>query len=88
MIVMIDCGEDKPDTIPAYAGLLDFDNYRSEQATWLKELVKTKEFKKAKYRIVISHYPTINTFANRPINHGCNDLARLQQTAPLLLREQ
>lgn len=76
MIVMIDCGEDKPDTIPAYAGLLDFDNYRSEQATWLKELVKTKEFKKAKYRIVISHYPTINTFANRPINHGCNDLAR------------
>ena len=55
---------------------MDFDNYRSEQATWLQELVKTKEFKKAKYRIVISHYPTINTFANRPINHGCNDLAR------------
>ena len=61
MIVMIDCGEDKPDTIPAYAGLLDFDNYRSEQATWLKELVKTKEFKKAKYRIVISHYTPPST---------------------------
>ena len=62
MIVMIDCGEDKPDTIPAYAGLLDFDNYRSEQATWLKELVKTKEFKKAKYRIVylpLPHHSTL-----------------------------
>lgn len=74
MIVMIDCGEDKPDNIPAYAGLLDFDNYRSEQAEWLKRLVKTKEFKKAKYRIVISHYPTVNAFTDQPINHGCNDL--------------
>lgn len=76
MIVMIDCGEDKPDEIPAYGGLLDFDNYRTEQAQWLKKLVKTKEFKKAKYRIVISHYPTVNVFADKPINHGCNDLTR------------
>lgn len=76
MFVMIDCGEDKPDEIPAYYGLLDFDNYRSEQAEWLRSLVKTKAFKKAKYRIVISHYPTVNTFSEQPINHGCNDLAR------------
>lgn len=74
MIVMIDCGEDKPDSTSVYAGLLNFDQYRSEQAEWLKELVKTREFKQAKYRIVISHYPTINTFADKPINHGCNDL--------------
>lgn len=74
MIVMIDCGEDKPDQTPVYAGFIDFDSYRTEQAEWLKGLVKTKAFKKAKYRIVISHFPTVNVLSDEPINHGNNDL--------------
>ena len=32
---------------------------RTEQAEWLKELMNTKEYKKAKYRIVISHFPMV-----------------------------
>ncbi|MDD3036884.1 FN3 domain-containing metallophosphoesterase family protein [Bacteroides sp.] len=76
MIVMLDCGEDKPDKTPVYAGLNDFDNYRTEQAKWLKELVKTKEFKKAKYRIVISHFPMVNSISEgQDTDHGIDDLA-------------
>ena len=29
---MLDCGEDKQDTHPVYAGLTDFDAYRSQEA--------------------------------------------------------
>mgnify|MGYP002604816419 FL=1 len=76
MIVMLDCGEDKPDAAPVYAGLNDFDNYRAEQTEWLKELVKTKEFKKARYRIVISHFPMVTSLdKGRDTDHGISDLA-------------
>lgn len=76
MVVMIDCGEDKPDDYWVYAGLTDFDNYRTEQARWLKELVKTTEFKKAKYRIVISHFPMIKgVYDFKELSHGMDDLS-------------
>lgn len=76
MVVMIDCGEDKPDDFWVYSGLNDFDSYRTEQAKWLKELVKTKEFKKAKYRIVISHFPmTKGIYDYKELSHGMDDLS-------------
>lgn len=56
-VVMLDCGEDKDDEHPVYAGLVDFDRYREEQATWLSEVVRSKEFRRAKRRIVIVHIP-------------------------------
>lgn len=56
-VVMLDCGEDKDDEHPVYAGLVDFDRYREEQATWLSEVVRSKEFRRAKHRIVIVHIP-------------------------------
>ncbi len=56
-VVMLDCGEDKDDEHPVYAGLVDFDRYRAEQATWLSEVVRSKEFRRAKRRIVIVHIP-------------------------------
>ena len=56
-VVMLDCGEDKDDEHPVYAGLVDFDRYREEQAAWLSEVVRSKEFRKAKRRIVIVHIP-------------------------------
>lgn len=59
MIVMLDTGEDKSDNHPVYAGLIDFNAYRREQVEWLKHLIKTKEYKKAKYHIVVSHFPMI-----------------------------
>lgn len=59
MIVMLDSGEDKVENHWVYAGLTDYDAYRAEQAEWLQALVRTKEYKKAKYRIVISHFPMV-----------------------------
>ncbi|MEG1563997.1 MAG: FN3 domain-containing metallophosphoesterase family protein [Bacteroides sp.] len=57
MVVMLDTGEDKAETHPVYANLTDYEAYRTEQAEWLKALISTKIFRKAKYRIVISHFP-------------------------------
>lgn len=59
MVVMLDCGEDKSDAKPVYAGLTDFDRYRAEQAEWLGRLIQTKEYKRARYRIVMSHFPLV-----------------------------
>lgn len=61
MIVMLDSGEDKADGHWAYSGLTDYDAYRTEQAEWLRQLVKTKEYKKARHRIVICHFPMVMT---------------------------
>ena len=55
--VILDSGEDKPDTHPVYAGIVDFDQYREEQAKWLENEIKRKEFKNAAFRIVMMHIP-------------------------------
>jgi predicted phosphodiesterase len=55
--VILDSGEDKEDSHPVYANLVDFDAYRLEQAEWLKEEMQRKEFKKAAFRIVMMHIP-------------------------------
>lgn len=58
-VVMLDCGEDKDDQHPVYGGVVDFDNYRLEQAEWLKGVVASKTFRNAKRRIVIMHIPPV-----------------------------
>jgi UDP-2,3-diacylglucosamine pyrophosphatase LpxH len=55
--IVLDSGEDKPDDSAVYAGIVDFDNYRTQQAEWLKKEVQKKEFKNAKYKVVFSHIP-------------------------------
>lgn len=70
--VVLDTGEDKVDSHWAYSGLADFDSYRSEQAEWLKQDVRSAAFLKAKYRVVLAHmdFP----FATgSPDEHGVND---------------
>lgn len=57
--IFMDCGEDKPDQHPVYAGCVTFDDYRAEQAEWLKKVVASKEFKKAKHRVVVTHIPPV-----------------------------
>lgn len=69
--IVLDCGEDKPDSDIEYSGLADFDAYRTEQAEWLKEVVKTKEFLDAPYRVVILHMPPYGSEW-----HGSRDLRR------------
>ena len=56
-IVMLDCGEDKPDDHWVYYGLNDFTQLRNDQAAFLEKELTTKEFKKANKRILIHHIP-------------------------------
>lgn len=55
--VILDTGEDKEDTHPVYAGIVDFDEYRREQAALLKKEIESRAFKKAKFRVVMMHIP-------------------------------
>lgn len=55
--VLLDCGEDKPDTTWVYYGLNSFETFRKEQAEFLEKEVQSKDFKKASERIVIHHIP-------------------------------
>lgn len=77
-IVIIDTGEDKPDTHPVYGGINRFDEYRTHQAQWLKEQMKTKRFRKTKNRIVLMHIPP--AFVSRSVtaeDHAIGELRRL-----------
>lgn len=55
--VILDCGEDKPDTTSVYYGMNDFTRLRQEQAQFLKDELKTKDFKKAGKKILLHHAP-------------------------------
>ncbi len=55
--VILDCGEDKPDSTWVYYDLNDFTQLRAEQVAFLKEELKSKAFKKADKRILIHHIP-------------------------------
>lgn len=68
----LDCGEDKPDENRYYFGLADYDSYRLKELAWLKDHIKTPEFKKAKYRVVIVHMPIIE---GKDMGHGMQFLS-------------
>lgn len=55
--VILDTGEDKEDAHPVYAGIVNFYDYRVQQAEWFKSEINSKEFKKAPFRIVMMHIP-------------------------------
>lgn len=55
--IILDSGEDKPDSNIEYGGLAAFDEFRMEQQKWLKELVNSDACKAAKHKIVIVHMP-------------------------------
>ncbi|NLA48620.1 MAG: metallophosphoesterase family protein [Bacteroidales bacterium] len=57
--IMLDCGEDKPDSDIEYSGLADFDAYRIEQAEWLKQAVLEKSFRDTRNKIAILHMPPV-----------------------------
>ncbi|MBK7099017.1 MAG: metallophosphoesterase [Sphingobacteriales bacterium] len=76
IFVVLDCGEDKPDSDMEYRGITDMDFYRSEQAHWLKGVVKTDDFKKAKFKIAICHIPAVNGW------HGNEEI--VNNFAPIL----
>ncbi len=55
--VVLDTGEDKPDSDIEYTGIADYDAYRSEQAAWLKEALQRPEYTEAPYKVVVGHIP-------------------------------
>ena len=56
-LLVLDCGEDKPDSDVEYYGLADYDAYRVEECEWLKKAVRSDEFRSASARIVLLHVP-------------------------------
>lgn len=75
MFVVLDCGEDKPDDLWVYAGLTDFDGYRTEQAAWFGKLIRSKAYKSAKWRIVMNHFPPLSHMeGDNPERHGIQDI--------------
>lgn len=55
--IVLDTGEDKPDSHPVYAGLNDFIAFRARQAQWLAQEIEKPAIKSAKVRVVCCHIP-------------------------------
>lgn len=55
--VLLDCGEDKPDSTWVYYGLNDFDQFRDDQARFLTEELNSRDFKEARRRVLVHHVP-------------------------------
>jgi predicted phosphodiesterase len=55
--VVLDSGEDKADGTPVYAGLCNFDDYRTLQQHWLENEIKSEAWQAAKFRVAIFHIP-------------------------------
>lgn len=55
--VVLDCGEDKPDSDIEYSDIVEFDQYRNTEAAWLKEALKSPEFATAPFKVAIVHMP-------------------------------
>jgi len=70
--IILDAGEDKPDSHPVYAGLVDFDAYRDEQAQWLQKVVESEGFKQSLYEVVLIHIPLFSGSTK----HGATDITK------------
>ncbi len=58
--LVLDGGEDKPDSSGEYFGTADFDAYRAAELEWLKQAVKDPAFTSARWRVALIHIPTIS----------------------------
>lgn len=55
--IVLDAGEDKPDSDIEYMDTADYDTYRRTQAQWLKSVVESQEFIQSKVKCVFLHIP-------------------------------
>ncbi len=69
--IVLDCGEDKPDSDIEYSGLARFDEYRTEQKEWLQKEIEKDDFKSAPYKVVMIHIPPVGSDW-----HGPRDIKR------------
>ena len=66
--VVLDGGEDKPDNDIEYSGTSFCDDFRQEQADWLKKVVETEDFKSAPFRIAVVHVPPVQDTWHGPLH--------------------
>ncbi|SDE74199.1 Calcineurin-like phosphoesterase [Pricia antarctica] len=59
--IVLDTGEDKEDSAPAYGEIVCFDQFRETQAIWLETELEKLEFKDCKYRVVLMHIPVFHS---------------------------
>ena len=71
--VVLDSGEDKPDSDIEYGGTAAYDAYREKMAEWLKAAVQSEEFRSAPVKIALLHIP----FDKGVGWYGNNELKRL-----------
>ena len=79
--VVLDCGEDKPDSTWVYYGLNDFTQFRKDQAAFLKRELASKEFKSAAKRVLIHHIPVYG-MGERPFNPNRDEWGSILAKAP------
>ena len=72
LFIVLDGGEDKPDSDIEYHDLVRYDTYREKEAKWLKSVVESEQFKAATVKIVIIHIPPKSSGW-----HGEAEIARL-----------
>ncbi len=80
-VVLLDCGEDKPDANVEYSGLVDFDRYMEEQIDWFAREIETPAFRKAAWRLVVVHIPPDWRVPQEKLWHGARRMR--ERFAPL-----
>ncbi len=81
-VLLLDCGEDKPDDSKEYSGLVDFTAYMQTQARWLEKEISGKAFNAAAWRIAVIHIPPDWREDGQPFRFGQKRINSL--LAPLL----
>ncbi|MDH6357088.1 endonuclease/exonuclease/phosphatase family protein [Parabacteroides sp. PF5-9] len=69
--VMLDCGEDKPDSTWVYYGLNDFTQLRQDQVDFLQKEFSQPAFQNASRRVLLNHIPL---YGNGDAYRPCTDL--------------
>ncbi len=57
-LLVLDTGEDKPDSTQVYAGLNQLEAYRNTELTWFTQHATTARMRSAPFRVVVMHQPT------------------------------
>ncbi|MBE6236820.1 MAG: hypothetical protein E7116_01520 [Bacteroidales bacterium] len=57
--LILDGGEDKPDSAPEYSGTVEFDVFRQAELEWLKEVIKDSLFVDAPIKVAVMHIPAL-----------------------------
>lgn len=58
--IVLDAGEDKPDSDPEYSDQAAYDEYRQQELEWLKKAVKAPEFANAPHKVCLIHIPVLD----------------------------